>query len=147
MHRCLRAYRQFVCYLCCKNLDSKHPYSPKLSKVYDDLPSWKLTLNITHKLVRSVKYPMLRGMEPFNWLLPRYLHPNIYTSWVRYQPNVYQIKYALHSTFHFFSHPSFIYLGLGAQNDPFKAQSCYAVDSIAVLCSMLTPPSDIGTKI
>ena len=39
------------------------------------------TQKLAHKYRRIVKFPMLSGMGPVNWLLDRFLHPNIRT-WV-----------------------------------------------------------------
>ena len=38
---------------------------------------------VAHKYWRDVRFPMLFGMGPVSWLLYRYLHPKIYTGWVR----------------------------------------------------------------
>ena len=38
-----------------------------------------------HNSRRDVKFPMLSGMEPVNWLRERSLHPNVYTSQVTYE--------------------------------------------------------------
>ena len=74
---------------------------------------------------------MLSGMGPMNWLSFRYLHPNIYT-WVGLGVNfnVHHMKYALHSALFFFSPPHIIFLGIIAQNNPFKAHSDSTKDKV-----------------
>ena len=47
---------------------------------------------------------------------------------------IYHIKYELHCAIHLFRYPHFIYLGLGDQDNAFKALSSYALDSVTVVC-------------
>ena len=77
---------------------------------------------------------MLFGMELVNWFRERFLHPNLFRGWVRCEIQCSPHHICMNSATYFLSHSPFIYLGLLAQNNPFKASISYGVDSITVVC-------------
>ena len=76
-----------------------------------------------HKNWRYIKFAMLFGMEPVNLLLWKSLHPNEYTQvGFRCQTQCSPHERCVVAIL-FLTHPPFIYLGITAQDNPFKANN------------------------